>query len=82
MEVVKGQERRWEDLVLKLGVRYGKTAEIKRTYHNDIQRMEAVVDRYVRYNPRRSWGSVASALQRMGLHQLGDIVIAKYVRGI
>ena len=82
MEVVKGQERRWVDLVLKLGVRYEKTAEIKRTYHNDIQRMEAVVDDYVRYYPRRSWDRVASTLREMGLHQQGDVVIAKYVRGI
>ena len=82
MEVVKGQERRWKDLAGKLGVRREKIAEIKRTDHNDIQRMEAVMDDYVRYYPLRSWDRVASALQRMGLHQLGDVVTAKYIRGI
>ena len=82
MEVVKGLERRWEVLAGKLNVRYQKRAEIKRTRYNDIQRMEAVVDHYVRYYSLRSWEMVASALREMGLRQQGDIVIAKYVRGI
>ena len=82
MEVVKGLERRWEDLAIKLFVRGKKITEIKRTDHNDIQRMEAVVDDYVRYYPTRSWGSVARALREMGLHQLGDVVTVKYIRGI
>ena len=82
MEVVKGQERRWEGLALELVVRFMKTAEIQTTYHNDFQRMEAVVDHYVRYDPHRSWGRVARALQDMGLYQLSDVVTAKYVRGI
>ena len=82
MEVVNGLERRWEVLAYTLNVRHKKRAEIKRTDHNDIQRMEAVVDDYVRYYPLRSWGCVASALQWMGLHQLGDVVTAKYIRGI
>ena len=82
MEVVKGQERRWEDLAIELLVRREKRAEIKTTYHNDVQRMEAVVDHYVRYFPLRSWDHIASALQGMRLYQLSDVVIAKYVRGI
>ena len=84
MEVVKGLERQWEDLAGagKLYVPSEKIAEIKSTNHNDIQRMEAVVDHFVRYYPYRSWDCVASALREMGLHQLGDVVIAKYVRGI
>ena len=82
MEVVKGLERRWEDLADKLRVQYEKRAEIKTAYHNDVQRMEAVVDHYVRYYPLRSWGRVARALQVMGLYQLSDVVTAKYIRGI
>ena len=83
MEVVKGQETQWKALAEELNVRYKKRAEIiLRTDHNDIQKMEAVVDHYVRYYPTRSWDYVASALRGTELHQQGDIVIAKYVRGI
>ena len=82
MEVVKGQERRWENLAATLMVRNKKRAEIERTNHNDIQRMEAVVDHYVRYHPLRSWDSVVRELQVIGLYQLSDVVTAKYIRGI
>ena len=82
MEVVKGLERRWKDLADKLRVRYKKRAEIKTTYHNDVHRIEAVVDDYVRYKPDRSWGDVARALQEMGLPQKADAITAKCVRGI
>ena len=82
MEVVKGLERRWMHLAVELVVQHEKIAEIKRTYPYDIQRMEAVVDHYVRYKPNRSWEKVASALQRIGLHQQGSIVTTKYIRGI
>ena len=82
MEVVKGLERRWDNLTGELYVLSKKIAEITSTNHNDIQRMEAVVDHFVRYDPLRSWDRVARALQGMGLHQQGDVVIAKYVRGI
>ena len=82
MEVVKGQERRWEALASELVVRREKIVEIESTDHNDIQRMEAVVDDYVRYHPGRSWGHVASALQRMGLLQRVDVVTAKCIPGI
>ena len=44
--------------------------------------MEAMVDDYVTYKPNHSWEKVAGALREMGLHQQGDVVIAKYVRGI
>ena len=82
MEVVKGMEKWWEGLADKLRVRYEKRAEIKTTYHNDFQRVEAVVDDYVRYYPLRSWEKVASALQEMGQHQRKAFVTTKYVRGI
>ena len=82
IQVVNGLERRWEDLAYKLNMRYKKITEIKRTDHNDIQKMEAVVDDYVRYHPLRSWDRVASALREMRLYQQGDVVIAKYIRGI
>ena len=82
MEVVKGQETRWEGLAFVLMVQYKRITEIETTYHNDVQRMEAVVDDYVRYYPLRSWGDVAGALQDMELHQLSDVVTAKYIRGI
>ena len=78
MEVVKGLETRWKDLAGKLYVRDKKITEIENGYHDEIRRMEE----YVRYYPLRSWDGVASALRRMGLHQQGDVVIAKYVRGI
>ena len=84
MEVVKGLERQWEDLAGggKLYVPNKKIEEIKSTDHNDIQMMEAVVDHFVRYCPTRSWDRVASTLREMGLHQQGDVVISKYIRGI
>ena len=82
MEVVNGLERRWEDLAYKLDLRYEKIGGIKTTYHNEFQRMEAVVDDYVRYKPDRSWEDVAISLQKMRLPQKADAVIAKHVRGI
>ena len=82
MEVVKGRERRWEDLAGKLVVRYTKITEIKAGYHDEIRRMEEVIKEYVRYIPNHSWDHFARVLQSMGLHQLGDAVTDKYVRGI
>ena len=82
MEVVKGQETRWENLADAFMVQYEKITEIKTTYRNDFQRMEAVVDDCVRYFPLCSWGDVARALQDVGLYQPSDVVTAKYIRGI
>ena len=82
MEVVKKVESRWKDLSDKLGVRSSEDQKIQRLYQSDHQKMEALVNHYVRHYPTSSWSEVASALESMKLHQLAKVVTTKYVRGM
>ena len=81
MEVVRGMEGRWKDLGMNL-VRYSEIQEIRRLYRSDHQKMEALINHYVRHYPTRSWMRVASALKAIELPQLAEVVITKYVRGM
>ena len=82
MKVVNGVEDRWKDLADKLVVRDSEKQKIQRLYQSDHQRMEALINHYVRHYPRHSWKVVASALERMQLPQLAEVVTTKYVRGM
>ena len=82
MMVVRGLEDRWEDLSDELAVRYSQREEIQRLYQSDHQRMEALINHYVRHKPTRSWKEVASALEEMELPQLAEVVTTEYVRGM
>lgn len=82
MEVVKEVEHRWKLLGTYLNVSHFKKQEIQHLYMSDNQRMEAMINEYVRHNfPTPSWKEVATALQKMKLDKLADKVITKYVRG-
>ena len=89
MEVVRGIEGRWEDLGSNLcsgrilrGVRRSETEKIRHLYQSDHQKMEAIIKHYVKHYPSRSWKGVSSALERMELPQLAEVVTTKYVRGM
>ena len=82
MEVVRGVEGRWKDLGNELGVRDSEMQKIQRLYQSDHQKMEAIINHYVRHKPSRSWKRVASELERMQLPQLAEVVTTKYVRGM
>ena len=82
MEVVRGVESRWKDLSDELYVRLSEMQTIRLLYRSDHQRMEAVVNHYVRHYPFCSWSKVAHALELMKLRQLAKVVTTKYVRGI
>ena len=82
MEVVRGVESRWEDLSDKLFVRRSEKQNIHRFYQSDHQKMEAIIKHYVKHYPSRSWKDVSSALERMELPQLAEVVNTKYVRGM
>ena len=81
MEVVRGVESRWKDLSDKLGVD-SESRIFQLFYQNDHQKMEAIVNRYVRYHPTPSWSKVARALKEMKLRQLAKVVNTKYVTGM
>ena len=61
---------------------YCKVEEIKSLYQDENQRMEAMLDCYVRYSPNASWKEFAVKLQEMELHKLAEKVSAKYVKGM
>ena len=82
MEVVRGAEDRWKDLSDKLIVRYSEVQKLQLLYQSDHQKMEALINHYVRHYPFRSWKKVASALEEMQLPQLAEMVTTKYVRGM
>ena len=82
IEVVRGVEDHWEDLGRELRVRYSWRWEIRRLYQSDKQRMEALINHYVRHHPTRSWKRVASALEDMELRRLTKVVTTKYIRGM
>ena len=82
MEVVRGVESHWKDLSDELGVRPSEDQKIKHLYQSDHQRLEALIEHYTRCHPSRSWKDVSSALERMNLPQLVEVVTTKYVRGM
>ena len=82
MELVNGVEHRWKELSDTLGVRSSEDQKIRRLYRSDHQKMEALINHYVRHYPTRSWKKVASALKNMKLPQLAKVVTTKYVRGM
>ena len=85
LSVLSGVEERWEELSEKLllfpGVWQSKRSEIRRLYHTSTDRIGALSNFYITYHFAPSWQHIASALQRMGLHDLADVVTAEYVRG-
>ena len=81
MEVVKKVGHSWKNLGCKLGVRASKIEEIQDLYRSDYQRMEAIINEYVRHYPTPSWEKVATALWKMRLYKLADVVTTKYVKG-
>ena len=82
MEVVKGVEDRWWNLGKRHGMPLSKRKDVERLYHSDHQRMEAVLDYYIKYHPAPSWKHFAQALQRIELYKQADEVTTKYVKGM
>ena len=82
MEVMKGVEHHWWYLGIGLGVPDFMMNEVETLYHSDHQRMEAVLDYYVKYHRPLSWKEFAGNLQVLGLHKQADAVTAKYVKGM
>ena len=81
LSVLSGVEERWEELGEKLLVGRSKVNEIKRVHQSSHRRMGALSNFFIRYYYAPSWQHIASALQQMGLQDLGDVVTTKYVRG-
>lgn len=81
MEVVKKVGHSWKNLGCKLGVRASKIEEIQDLNLTDHERMEAMINDYVRHYPTPSWEKVATALRKMRLYKLEDVVTTKYVKG-
>ena len=81
LSVLSGVEERWEELGEKLVVGESKRNEIRRNHRSSHQRMRALINFYITYDPTSSWQEISSALQEMGLQDLADVVTTKYVRG-
>ena len=85
LSVLSGVEERWEELGEELLVSprvwQSKRNEIRRLYHTSTDRIGALINFYIRYHYAPSWQRIASALQRMGLPDLAEVVTTKYVRG-
>ena len=81
LSVLSGVEERWEKLGEKLAVGWSKMNEIRRNHWSSTDRIVAVIKFYIRYHYAPSWQHVSSALQKMGLQDLADVVTTKYVRG-
>ena len=81
MEVVRKVGHSWKNLGCKLGVRASKIGEIQDINLTDHERMEAMINDYVRHYPTPSWEKVAMALRKMRLYKLADVVTANYVKG-
>ena len=80
MEVVMEVQCRWRNLGVSFGVRW--VDQINWIYRSNQQRLEAVIDDYVKFYPTPSWKRVARALHEMKRHDLADEVTTKYVRGM
>ena len=81
-EVVRGVESCWENLGNKLGVRHSEMQKIHHLYQNGHQKMEDIIKHYMGNPPSCSWERIISALERMKLPQLAEVVTTKYVRGM
>ena len=81
MMVVKELEHHWDDVCFRLGVPYSKREEIRRLNQSDHQRMEAIINHYVK-SPTASWKVIAETLQKMKLHKQADEVTARYIKGM
>ena len=85
LSVLSGVEERWEELCEELlvvpSVWRSKRNEIRQLYHSSTDRIGALINFYIAYDPTPSWQLIASALQKMGLQDLADVVTTKYVRG-
>ena len=84
LSVLSGVEERWEELgekLLEFSVWQSKKDKIRRNHRSSTDRMEAVIKFYIRYDPTPSWQDISSKLQKIGLHDLADVVTTKYVRG-
>ena len=81
LSVLSGVEERWEELGERLAVWRSKMNEIRQHHQSSTDRMEAVTIFYIRYYHAPSWQRIASALLKMGLQDLADVVTTKYVRG-
>ena len=82
MEVVKGVEDRWYDLIDRLGVPWYKRDEIRSLYDSDQRRMQAVAGEYTTHHPASSWNNVFEVLAKEGLYSQADEVTTKYVKGM
>ena len=82
MEVVKELEHKWDDLGRRLGVVKLKVQKIASLHQSDHQKMEAIIDHYVRYHPTASWKKIALVLEAMKLHTQAVEVTEKYVKGM
>ena len=85
LSVLSGVEERWEELGRRLlvvpHVWRSKMNEIRRLHHTSTDRVGALSNFFIRYDPTPSWQRIVSALQEMGLYDLADVVTTKYVRG-
>ena len=66
---------------MMLEVWQSKRNEIRRLHRGSTNQMEALLTFYIRYHYVPSWQDIASALQKMGLDDVADVVTTKYVRG-
>ena len=85
LSVLSGVEERWEELGERLlvvpHVWQSKRNEIRQLHHTSTDRIGALINFYIAYDPTPSWQHISSALQEMGLQDLADVVTTKYVRG-
>ena len=85
LSVLRGVEERWEELgewlLVSLSVWWSKRNEIRQLHHTSTDRIGALINFFIRYHYAPSWQRTVSALQRMGLQDLADMVTTKYVRG-
>ena len=81
LSVLSGVEEQWEELGERLHVWWSKMIEIRQLHHTSTDRVRALSNFYIRCHFASSWQDISSALQRMGLPDLADVVTTKYVRG-
>ena len=85
LTVLSGLEERWEELGEKLlflpRVWEHKRDEIRCLHHDSTHQIEALIEFYIRYDPTPSWQHIASALKKVGLDDLADVITTKYIRG-
>ena len=55
--------------------------EIRQRHRGSTNQMEVLFKFYIRYYPTPSWQHIASALRKIELDDVADVVTTKYVRG-